>query len=55
MSAAETESVWDYPRPPRVDVSSEHADLNTLVVDGQRLLLGQIAPGLAVHVIPTAF
>ena len=24
MSAVETESVWDYPRPPRVDPSGEH-------------------------------
>lgn len=35
-------------------MSTEQADLNAIVVDGQPLLLGQIAAGLAVHVIPTA-
>ena len=27
-----TESVWDYPRPPRVDVSSEHVVVGDAVL-----------------------
>lgn len=35
-------------------MSSEPADLNAIVVDGKRFLLGQAAAGLAVHIIATA-
>lgn len=35
-------------------MSLEYADLNSIVVDGQPLLLGQAGGGLAVHLVPRA-
>lgn len=35
-------------------MSVEYADLNSIVVDGQVLLLGEAGGGLAVHLVPTA-